>query len=412
VDIPNTDGVSEMSRLKSKPILAAAVLFGAIFVLHATVGATGDAISFLYVVPMVVVAVALGARAGLAAGAVAFALAALGSVVGDLAATPLGYFNRALVFLFIGGLVGRFADRQRALEAESARHFDLSLDMICIAGFDGYFKRVNPAFERILGYGEEELLGRPFIEFVHPDDRLLTEEEARAISAGAGAVEFRNRYFDKEGRVHWIEWASIGIPDENLIYAVARDVTGRKAIEDELQRLSQRDPLTGLLNRRSFDEALEREVERARSEGGRGAIVIIDLDRFKRINDELGHAVGDEALCHVAETLVANVRGTDTIGRDATGIASRLGGDEFALLLPEADAAGAEAVAERLVAAISDAPLRIDGREVRIGLSVGAAVFAGMSSPPAKELLAAADRAMYVVKAAGGGGAVLADAGA
>jgi diguanylate cyclase (GGDEF)-like protein/PAS domain S-box-containing protein len=285
--------------------------------------------------------------------------------------------------------------------------------MICIAGTDGYFKRINPAFERILGFSEEELLHRPFVDFVHPDDRERTEEEAAAIAAGRGAGQFRNRYFDKWGRVRWVEWASIAIPEEDLIYAVARDVTDRKAIEDELQLLSERDPLTGLLNRRSFDEALEREIERARRYGGNGAVLIVDLDHFKQINDEFGHGAGDEALCRVAEMLSANLREGDTIGRDATGIASRLGGDEFALLLPEADARGAEAVSERLVAAFAAAPLRIEAAsELRISISVGAATFEGANSPPAKKLLAAADQAMYTVKAAGGGGALLAGAAA
>ncbi len=189
-----------MSRIRSRPTLNAALLFAAIFVLRATVGSVGDAISFLYVIPVVMVAVAAGARAGLLAGAVAFALSSLGSIVGHLPVSPLGYVNRALVYLFIGGLVGRFADRLRALEAESARHFDLSLDMISTAGFDGCFKTVNPAFERILGYREEDIVGRPFLDFVHPEDREKTEREAAALSDGKSTVRFQNRYLDKRGR--------------------------------------------------------------------------------------------------------------------------------------------------------------------------------------------------------------------
>jgi diguanylate cyclase (GGDEF)-like protein/PAS domain S-box-containing protein len=399
-----------MTWLGKRAVPIATLIFAVIFALHVLVGTAGAGISFLYVVPVVVVGVALGTRAGLVAGAVAFVVSSLGSILADLPLSAVGYVNRALVYLFIGGLVGSFADRLRTLEAESARHFNLSRDMICIAGFDGYFKRVNPAFERILGFAEEELLDKPFIDFVHPDDRERTEEEAAAIGAGRGAVQFRNRYFDKSGRVHWIEWASVAVTEKEEIYAVARDVTDRKAIEDELQLLSQRDPLTGLLNRRSFDEALEREIARARRHGSGGAVLLVDLDRFKQINDEFGHGVGDEALCHVAETLATNLREGDTLGRDPAGIASRLGGDEFALLLPEAGAAGAETVAERLVAALSASPLHVDGQAVPIGISVGAAVFEGASSPAAKELLASADRAMYVAKAAGGCGAVLAEA--
>ncbi|HEX7059645.1 MAG TPA: diguanylate cyclase [Solirubrobacterales bacterium] len=350
-------------------VLIAGALFAAIFILRVTVGSVSDALSFLYILPVVAVAVALGMRAGLAAG----------------------------------------AERLRALESESARHFNLSRDMICIAGFDGFFKRVNPAFEQTLGFTEAELLGRPFIDFVHPDDRRRTEEEAAAIGDGGGTVQFQNRYIDKQGEVHWIEWTSVGILEEDQIYAIARDVTDRKAIEVELERLSHHDPLTGLLNRRSFDEVLEWQLDYTRHYGWGGAILIVDLDRFKQINDELGHAAGDAALCEVARVLSANLHPSDTIGPDSSGVVARLGGDEFALLLPEADAAGAEAVAQRLVAALAESRLTIDGTELRLAISVGAALFDQDGCPPAKELMAAADRAMYLAKAAGGGGAVLAD---
>lgn len=110
----------------------------------------------------------------------------------------------------------------------------------------------------------------------------------------------------------------------------------------------------------------------------------------------------------MARTLAENVRRTDTLARGA-GVAARLGGDEFALLLPEADAEGAETVAERLVAALAASPLAIDGREIQLRVSIGVALFDEDGCPQAKQLLAAADRAMYVAKAAGGGGAVLAE---
>jgi diguanylate cyclase (GGDEF)-like protein/PAS domain S-box-containing protein len=391
---------------RREAIAAAAVLFVAIFVLRTTVGTLADAISFLYVIPVVVVAISLGMRAGLLAGAVAFGLSSASALISDQPTSAIGYFNRATVFLFIGALVGHFADQLRSLEAESARFFALSSDMICVAGFDGYFKQVNPAFERTLGYSEEELLGRPFVEFVHPDDRDSTGEEAGAITGGGGGtVQFQNRYLDKGGEVHWIEWTSVGVPDEDLIYAVARDITDRKVLEQELELLSRSDPLTGVFNRRRFDEALETQLAYARRYGRGGALLIADLDRFKQINDEFGHAAGDEALRAVARVLAANLRQTDTLARDAGGLVARLGGDEFALLLPEVDASAAESVAERLVEALAAERLEIDGRELRLGISVGVATFDENGCPPAKDLLAAADRAMYVVKAAGGGGA-------
>jgi diguanylate cyclase (GGDEF)-like protein len=251
------------------------------------------------------------------------------------------------------------------------------------------------------------MVGRPFLDFVHPEDRERTEKEAAALSDGESTIQFQNRYLDSAGELHWLEWASVPLGDEHVIYAVARDVTERKALEDELERLSQRDPLTGLFNRRSFDEALDRQLAYTRRYGSGGAVLVIDLDRFKQINDEFGHDVGDEALCRVAEVLDSNLRQSDAVGRHAEGVVGRIGGDEFAVLLPEADAAAADAVATRLVSAIAASPLAVEGREAKLAISVGAALFDGEGCPQAKELMAAADRAMYVAKASGGG-AVLA----
>jgi diguanylate cyclase len=395
-------------------IAAATVLFAAIFVARATVGTLGDAISFLYVIPVVLIAISAGTRAGLAAGAVAFALSSIGTLMLDQPVTALGYVNRAVVYLFVGALIGRFATTLRGLEAESARHFDLSLDMISTVGFDGRFKRVNPAFERSLGYRPEELVGCPFMDFVHPDDREKTEREAASLSDGAKTVQFQNRYFAKDGEVHWLEWTSIPLQDEGLIYGVARDVTDRKALELELETLSQRDPLTGLFNRRRFEEELSCQLLYTRRYGRGGALLMIDLDRFKQINDDLGHEAGDKALCEVARVLDENLRASDTLARgaDANGgesaVVARLGGDEFVVLMPEADAPGAEAAAARLVEAVRAASLKIDGRTVELRISIGVATFDEHGLPGEKELLAAADRAMYVAKAGGGSGAKLA----
>jgi diguanylate cyclase (GGDEF)-like protein/PAS domain S-box-containing protein len=391
---------------RREAIAAAAALFVAIFVIRTTVGTLADAISFLYVIPVILVAISLGMRAGAGAGAIAFALSTASALIADQPTSALGYFNRAVVFLFIGALGGRFAEDLRSLEAESTRFFELSRDMICVAGFDGYFKRVNPAFERTLGYSRRELLGRPFVEFVHPDDRDDTDVEVGEISdGGRAAVHFQNRYLDKDGGAHWIEWTSVGVPSEERIYAVARDVTERKLLEQELELRSRSDPLTGMLNRRSFDESLASQLAHARRYKSSGALLIADLDRFKQINDEFGHAAGDEALRMVSRVLAENLRETDVVGRDAGGLVARLGGDEFALLLPETNAAGAEAVGERLVAALAAEPLRFGDREVRLGVSIGIATFGHGEGGTAEDLLAAADRAMYVVKAAGGGGA-------
>ena len=132
----------------------------------------------------------------------------------------------------IGNQIGLFVDRRRAQE-ELDRFFMLCLDMLAVAGFDGYFKRVNPAWQRVLGYTEEELLSRPYMEFVHPDDRAATTVEARKLSeTGQELLYFENRYFHKDGTLRWLMWTSTPFPEQQVIYGAARDITERKAAEE------------------------------------------------------------------------------------------------------------------------------------------------------------------------------------
>ena len=135
---------------------------------------------------------------------------------------------------------------ERAVDAadrsarELDRFFALSRDMLCIAGLDGYFKRVNPAFEATLGYTAEELLSRPFLEFVHPDDRSATQVEMEIQAGGAPTLHFENRYRCKDGGYRWLSWRSSSPEsEEQLVYAVARDVTSQKRFEQELREAKE-----------------------------------------------------------------------------------------------------------------------------------------------------------------------------
>ncbi len=135
----------------------------------------------------------------------------------------------------IGSQIGQFTVRLRA-EQELATLFEQSPDLLCIAGTDGYFRRVNPAWQRTLGYTPAELLGRPYVEFVHPDDRERTGSEAGRIATGSGAEQFENRYRCKDGSYRWLSWKSAPLPEEGLIYALARDVTEERRAAEELRR--------------------------------------------------------------------------------------------------------------------------------------------------------------------------------
>jgi two-component system, sensor histidine kinase and response regulator len=133
----------------------------------------------------------------------------------------------------VGNQIGLFVDRRRAQE-ELDRFFTLSLDMLCIAGFDGYFKRVNPAWERVLGYTEAELLSRPYMDLVHPDDRATTLVQANKLTTGQEIVYFENRYLHKDGTLRWLLWTSTPFRAQQVVYAAARDITERKAAEETL----------------------------------------------------------------------------------------------------------------------------------------------------------------------------------
>ena len=176
-------------------------------------------------------------RGGLHSG-LGFPIAVGGSVVG-----VMEFFSREIrepdqklleMLGALGSQIGQFIERKRA-EEMLGRFFTLSIDMLCIAGFDGYFKRLNPAWERVLGYTIEELTSRPFLDFVHPDDRASTLAESQKIAKGGNAVSFENRYRAKDGTYRWLLWNATPHEEQELIYATARDITERRKLREEAE---------------------------------------------------------------------------------------------------------------------------------------------------------------------------------
>jgi PAS domain S-box-containing protein len=140
-------------------------------------------------------------------------------------------------------LVGRGILRRRRAERQVDDIFDLSVDLLCVAGVDGYFKRVNPAFERTLGYTSAELLSRPIVDFVHPDDRAATQEAIESLGRGEAVDRFLNRYVSSDGEIRWLEWSTRVLPERGLMYAAARDVTQNRMLVGEqaaLRRVATR----------------------------------------------------------------------------------------------------------------------------------------------------------------------------
>jgi diguanylate cyclase (GGDEF)-like protein/PAS domain S-box-containing protein len=140
----------------------------------------------------------------------------------------------------LAGLIGVFASafitranvrKRRRIRVELERFFDLSLDLFCIRGYDGYFRQVNSAWERTLGYSKEELLSRPFTDFIHPDDVEATKSKVKELVHGTNTIAFDNRYRTKNGEYRWLRWTSTAVPAEQLIYSAARDITERRELE-------------------------------------------------------------------------------------------------------------------------------------------------------------------------------------
>jgi PAS domain S-box-containing protein/putative nucleotidyltransferase with HDIG domain len=171
----------------------------------------------------------------------------------------LGVVARLTAYVLVGGLMIRFLNARNAMEEDVRRHYELSLDLFCTATFDGYFERLNPSWQRVLGWTEADLRSIPLIEFVHPDDRERTvAESARLVEEAGTTASFRNRYRTGEGDYRWLEWSSRAVPSEGRIYATARDITIQKRAEEALQ--SQSDQLERTIRRRT------RALEEARLE--------------------------------------------------------------------------------------------------------------------------------------------------
>jgi PAS domain S-box-containing protein len=162
-----------------------------------------------------------------------------GKVHGAAEVLPWIILAGGLALATLAGALGVIATRRAKAKAEVDRLFTLSPDLIVVAGFDGYFKRVNPAFQTRLGYTEDEALARPYLEFVHPDDRERTTAEADRLGEGEQTLAFENRYICKDGSYRWIEWTATPVLQERLIYAAARDVTERRQAESKVERLAE-----------------------------------------------------------------------------------------------------------------------------------------------------------------------------
>jgi diguanylate cyclase (GGDEF)-like protein/PAS domain S-box-containing protein len=325
-----------------------------------------------------------------------------------------------------GRAASRLAAARRAKAADRWRAaFEAAPLGMAKVSLDGRLEEVNPAFCTLLGEPERAFLGRRLSALVYPDD-LEALEPAGATLRSKGAAKGEVRLVCAGGRLRWCELASSVLRDgqgraENVLVNVV-DITRHKRSQAALRDLATRDPLSGLANRRWFELQLAHHLRTCADEGPRGALLVMDLDNFKAVNDTLGHQAGDRLVIEVAVTLRRHLRDRDLV--------ARLGGDEFAIVLQDGDAWAAEAVARKLVLAVRDevktdmggargaagglarggSDAAVDLRAGGVTMSVGVAPFELVPGAGAREALKAADAAMYAVKRSGRNGYAVAGA--
>jgi diguanylate cyclase (GGDEF)-like protein/PAS domain S-box-containing protein len=297
------------------------------------------------------------------------------------------------------------SERDRGVaDARFRRLFEDAGAGIAIVSVDpdraGRVLEANESLSELTGYPHDQLCEMDISAISHPDDLAITANAAhRLVSGELESFQAEHRILTATGTVRWVSLSTSLVRDGDgaPIHRVVQllDISERKRFEGQLQYLADHDALTGLFNRRRFEAELERELESSRRYDTGGALIVLDLDNFKYVNDSLGHAAGDELISAVGHALSHRLRSSDTVGR--------LGGDEFAVILPHASEEDAVLVARGIAEMVRDSvSIEADKGPRRTTASIGVALFpAAADHLSAEELLVEADIAMYDAKDGG-----------
>jgi len=294
-----------------------------------------------------------------------------------------------------GDALARERRAARMVEDRYASLIANASDVIMIVGADGVVRFASPASERTLGLSPAEITGRSLPDLWAGEDagklRAFLAEVAATPAGTLGPVELR---VERGAKRYVVETVGSNLTEDPAVQGLAlnfRDISERKALEEQLRQLAFHDPLTMLANRNLFRDRVQHALALAQRGPSSLAVMFLDLDNFKNINDSLGHDAGDRLLQAVAHRILQSTRSSDTV--------ARLGGDEFAVLMEGVERSSEVGrVADALIASLN-VPFQLDGREVRVGASVGVAISAAEAG--AEALLSNADIAMYHAKAAG-----------
>jgi diguanylate cyclase (GGDEF)-like protein/PAS domain S-box-containing protein len=277
---------------------------------------------------------------------------------------------------------------------ESAfRHAAIGMSLVSL---DGRFLQVNDALCRIVGYPREELLALDFQTITHPDDLDIDLGRAQALVAGEiESYDLEKRYVHRDGHVVWILLTVSLVTTDgrpHFFISQVQDISEQKRMRAELERLATTDGLTGLLNRRHLTALTERELRRRDRHAFDLAVLVIDADHFKAINDRHGHLAGDLVLRALGRLLLEEVRATDLV--------CRWGGEEFVAVLVGTDLDGARRAAERMVERCASHDVAHDRGTLRVTVSIGVTACAP-DEHDVERIVERADRAMYAAKQAG-----------
>jgi diguanylate cyclase (GGDEF)-like protein/PAS domain S-box-containing protein len=276
-----------------------------------------------------------------------------------------------------------------------------ALTGMLIMDLDGTIVDANPAIQDLLGQSHAELIGRHTSEFVHPDDRAEARNAyLEMIANGARSLRMQHRFVGREGEILWVDASASLVRDsdgrQSFAVGMMQDITQRKKTEAALvaqaalnEHQALHDALTGLANRTLFRDRIELALNASRRTDGSAAVLVMDLDGFKEINDSMGHAAGDELLVELGRRLNAAARASDTV--------ARLGGDEFGVLLPQASRPGQVRAAVRRMQAAIESPVTVHGLEISLEVSIGVALYPD-NGTDVETLLRCADSAMYHAK--------------
>jgi len=288
--------------------------------------------------------------------------------------------------------IARDITERREAEAERDRLYNVSNDLLATISFDGDLLHINPAWEKILGYKTDEILGKTIYDVSHPDYKNRETYVVKRSPDGQTS-SFESQLTCKDGSHRWIFWSSTLVPDDRIAYIVGRDVTERKEAEAILEHNALYDQLTDLPNRAHFMDHLEKAIKNFADDQEKNfAVLFLDLDRFKIINDGLGHLIGDKLLVAISQRIKSSLRPGDVV--------ARLGGDEFTILIHNVNQlSDATNVADRIQKQLLK-PFRLDNYEVFSSASIGITIADDSRRKP-EDFLRDADTAMYQAKETG-----------